>query len=199
MAVLKIASFDPASQRNIGWSLVRYDSEQKNLLTASADTFVMKSYAGLWQVYWPMFSTVDRFLKKEKPDLVVIEKTSSFSGGFITGQVSQCIGCILAACGKNKLEVEFVYPSSVKLLTAGYGKATKSQIRKCVQKFILDLIGEEVKYSSEHAYDAMANILFYLMSKKYLVPQEEFPWLTEKQEKNRKKRVDQCLKKLLMM
>lgn len=199
MSIIKIASFDPASQRNIGWSLLKFNSKYKEVLAISADTFVMKSYPGLWQVYWPMFSEVDRFLKKEKPDLVVIEKTSNFAGGFITGQVSQCIGCILASCGKNKLEVEFVYPSSVKLLTAGYGKATKPQIRKSVQKFIFDLTGEEVKYSSEHAYDAMANILFYLMSKKYLTPQDEFPWLTEKQEKTREKRVDQCLKKLLKM
>lgn len=199
MDILKIASFDPASQRNLGWSLLKFHSKQKKVLALSADTFVMKSYPDLWQVYWPMFQDVDRFLGKEKPDLVVIEKTSSFAGGFITGQVSQCIGCILAACGKNKVGVAFVYPSSVKVLVAGYGKATKPQIRKSVQKFILDLTGEEAKYSSEHAYDAMANILFYLMSKKYLAPQEKFPWLTEKQEKTREKRVDQCLKKLLKM
>ena len=197
---MRIISFDPASQRNLGWSIVEYNPEQNRISAVSADTFVMKSYNDIWQVYWPMFSKVDRFLRKEKPDLVIVEKTSSFSSPkaqFIGGQVSHCIGCIFAACGKNKLNVEFVYPSSVKLLVAGYGKATKVQIRKSVQKFIQDLTGEEVKYSSEHAYDAVANILFYLMSKKHIVPQENFPWLTDKQEKNRKKRVEQCLKKAL--
>lgn len=165
MKIKKIISFDPGSLKNIGWARIRWN---KNLI-CSAGTIVIPHYEERWQVYWPMFQEIDAFLAKEKPHLVVIEETSRF-GSFVGGQVSQCIGVIYAICGKYKLNIETVYPTSVKAKVAGHGRATKSQVKKSVKQMILDLTHKEVKYNSEHAYDAMANILYYLIREKRIEP-----------------------------
>ena len=189
MDTTKIASFDPASQKNIGWAVVNLSSN--GIQSCIADTFVMPTFDNRWQVYWPMFQVVDDFLGKNKPDLVVIEKTSSFMGGFVSGQVSQCMGTIFAACSKYNINVEFAFPTSVKKIVAGHGKATKTQIKKAVATFILNTIGEKVNFSSEHAYDAVSNILFYLIKNEKIEPLKDYPWLSAKQlktlEKGKKK------------
>jgi Holliday junction resolvasome RuvABC endonuclease subunit len=111
---------------------------------------------------WPMFVLVDAFLEKSEPDLIIVEQTSSFKGGFVTGQVSQCMGVILAVCGKHETQAAFVYPSTVKKRVAGHGRATKTQMKKAVQEIIKQLADQEVKFDSEHAIDATANIICWL-------------------------------------
>ena len=140
-----------------------------------------------WEAYWPMFRHVAELLEEYKPNKVIVEKTSSFIGGFVSGQVSQCMGAIFVACGKYNVDVDFAFPTSVKKTVAGHGKATKTQIKKAVVALISNngiSLGNGLQ---EHAYDAMANILFHLIKNGELKPLEEFPWLSEKQLKTRKK------------
>jgi Holliday junction resolvasome RuvABC endonuclease subunit len=160
---VKIVSFDPASYKNLGWAVAHCVS--CDVQTVYAGTWVSSSDADCaWQAMWPFFKKVDALLKKEKPDIVVLEKTSSFSGGFITGQVSNTIGMIYAAIGKNKINnVQFLYPTHVKKVLTGKGKASKSVIKKEVVQRIYDMTNEQVKFDSEHAYDACANIFCYLV------------------------------------
>jgi len=133
-------------------------------LNCVAGTVVLPTVESPWQALWPMFIAVDTILADKKPDLVVVEKTSSFSGGFVTGQVSNCMGVILACCGKHELPVLFVYPSHVKKVMTGKGRATKGQMKKSV-KNVLSEFGCETKFDSEHACDATANILALLKEK----------------------------------
>ncbi len=184
MAIEKIVSFDPASTRNLGWAKI----ELGESIECQAGTFVMPDVDEVWQVYWPMYQSVTTFLGSEKPDLVVIEKTSAFRGGFVTGQVSHCMGVIFAACQEHNIKIEFAFPTTVKLRVAGHGKCTKSQIKKAVCQLIFNLTGHKnVKYSSDHAYDSVANILYYLIDRGDMEALESYPWLTEKQMKTRRR------------
>jgi Holliday junction resolvasome RuvABC endonuclease subunit len=123
-----------------------------------------------WKMLWPLFLIVEQLFEKQKPDLVIIEKTSSFSGGFITGQVSNCMGVILACCGKFQLPVSFVYPSHVKKVLTGKGRATKTQMKKAVKEIMSDITDPNIKveYDSEHAYDAVSNVLAFLIDEGFL-------------------------------
>ena len=194
---MKIISFDPASFRNLGWAKAEISESE---ITVSADTYVTPDMYDVWQAYWPIFQFVDQFLSTELPDLVIVEKTSAFnssSGPFVTGQVSHCMGVIYAACGKYGISVDFVLPTSVKMVVAGHGKATKSQIKKAIQYFVNNLTGDEkAKYSSEHAYDSVGNILYYLIMNNKIQPLEEFPWLTAKQLETVQKRKKKDAKKM---
>lgn len=190
---MKILAFDPASFRNLGWAKVT--ATESGVNSFAAGTFVTPDIHDVWQAYWHIYKFVDALVAKEQPDVVVVEKTSSFSSknsSFIGGQVSQCMGVIFAVCGHYETEVEFALPTSVKMTVAGHGKATKSQIKKSILHFVNELTGENVKYSSEHAYDSVGNILYYLIMHDKVDPLEEFPWLTAKQMKTVEKRKKKC-------
>lgn len=160
----KILSFDPASVRNLGWSIIQVQEKKKeDSFSCIAGTIVIDNVESPWEALWPIFVAVDTILEIQKPDHVVIEKTSSFAGGFVTGQVSNCMGCILACCGKHGVDVNFVYPTHVKKVVTGKGRATKGQMKKSVKQMIKDLTGEDVKFDSEHSSDATANILCWMI------------------------------------
>ena len=111
MEAAKVLGFDPASIRNLGWSLIDVeesggsDSEE---FTCEAGTLVIPKVSEPWRALWPLFIAIDTIITEKEPDLVVVEKTSSFAGGFVTGQVAGCIGVILACCGKSETAVAFV-------------------------------------------------------------------------------------------
>ena len=80
------------------------------------------------------------------------------------------MGVILAASVKNNVAVEFVYPTSVKKLVADHGRATKTQLKKAT-RHLLERAGiEKVKFDSEHAADATANILYWLIKNQIIQP-----------------------------
>jgi len=172
MAVTKLISFDPASYRNLGWAVVEVSEEDNSIekIIPAAGTFVMSKVDQPWKMLWPLFLIVEHLFEEQQPDLVIIEKTSSFSGGFVTGQVSNCMGVILACCGKFNVPVSFVYPSHVKKVVAGKGRATKTEIKKAVKEIVSDITepGFKVEYDSEHAYDAVSNVLAFLIDEGFL-------------------------------
>lgn len=166
MAKYTIVGFDPASTRNIGWSsftLSKKPSKTAKICDWAGGTFTMPAMEEKWQVLWPMFVVVEDFLDEQNPHLVIVEKTSSFAGGFITGQVSHCMGILLAACGKHKIPVEFVYPTSVKKLVAGHGRATKSKVKKATKKLLTNAGVEDIKFHSDHTADAAASVFYWLI------------------------------------
>jgi len=190
---MKILAFDPASYRNLGWA--KATVAENGVGSFVADTFVTPYIHDVWQAYWHIYEFVDELIFTEAPDIVIVEETNKFStksSSFIGGQVSQCMGVIFAVCGHYKTGVEFALPTSVKMTVSGHGKATKIQIRKSVQCFVNELTNEKANYSSEHAYDSVANILYYLIMQGKVDPLEDFPWLTTKQMKTVNKRKKKC-------
>lgn len=169
-----IASFDPASTRNLGWAVATLDTEQptpkSTVIKWACGTFVLPFIEERWKVLWPIFAISESFLSDIDPNVVVIEKTSSFAGGFVTGQVSNCMGVIYAVCGKLECNLEFVYPTTVKKTVAGHGRAKKGAVKKAVN-ILLERIGVgKVVFDSEHAADASANILYWLIKQEIIKP-----------------------------
>ena len=165
---MKIIGLDPASTRNLGWSIIKInidDSGSLNNFECIADTFVIPVVEENWQACWPIFMIMEQLLVHERPDVVVVEKTSSFSGGFVTGQVANCMGAIFCACGKHDIKIEFVYPTHVKKIVADNGRATKKEMKLATKDLLTKLGIKDTKFSSEHAYDAASSILCWLSDK----------------------------------
>ncbi|MHA2279500.1 MAG: hypothetical protein ACXAC5_01225 [Promethearchaeota archaeon] len=176
MSKYTIVGFDPASTRNIGWAsliLSKKPAHNAKISSWEGGTFVMPLTDERWQVLWPMFVIMEGFLEERTPHLVIVEKTSSFAGGFITGQVSHCMGVLLAVCGKLNIAVEFVYPTSVKKLVAGHGRATKSVIKKSTRSILEQSGIKKPVFHSDHTTDATASILYWLMKNGVLSPLKE--------------------------
>lgn len=155
-----ILSLDPASYRNCGWGkLVVID---KKIVEYDAGTFVTENQSELWQYCWPIFEFVDNLIATVLPDIVIVEKTSSFRSkfAFISGQISNCMGVIYASCGKHKKEIQYIFPTHAKKILIGKGKATKTEMKKAVINALKD-IQSNAKISSEHAYDALGNAIVY--------------------------------------
>lgn len=160
---MRFVSFDPASKKNLGWA--KLDFIDGKIDNYEAGTLVLDATDEPWQVCWPMFGFVDETISKYQPDLVICERTSAFSGSFITGQISSCMGVIFACCGKYNLKMKQVYPTHVKKQVTGKGKCTKKQMEKAVKNIVKD-IKSDISNASEHAYDALANILCYMIDEK---------------------------------
>lgn len=160
---MKICSLDPSSTKNLGFAVVDLQNAgDETVVELAAGTFVLEPLGEeRWTVLWPLFQVVDLFFTNAQPDLVVVEQTGAFSGSFITSQIANSIGVILACCGKHDVDIVFVYPTHVHKVIYGKGKATKTQIRKAVIS-ILKQLKCDVKFDSEHAYDAIANILCFM-------------------------------------
>lgn len=167
MDKIKIMGFDPASTKNLGWSIIEYNSDE--LLSCRAGTIQLTSAHEQWKVLGSVLLLIEEILRTEQPDLVIVEKTSSFSGSFITGQVSYCIGVILAVCSKLECDVKFVFPTHVKKVITDNGKATKSQMKKSVIAMLKSKLKQDsFQFDSPHAIDATANILTWLSDEKSL-------------------------------
>lgn len=162
-----VCSFDPSSSKNLGFATLCLN-EKDDTIESSAGTYILPKTEERWQMLWPLFQIVDAALAENNPDLVVIEQTGAFSASFITSQIGNCIGVILAVCGKHQVPVTYQYPSHVKKCITGAGKATKAKMKKCVRKILLEF-GCNVKFDSEHAYDATANILCWLFDQKIML------------------------------
>lgn len=185
---MKYCSLDPASVRNLGWSVVEAELIEGKItsMECKTGTFILPEVEKRWQVLGPISENISHLFEENKPDLVILEQTGAFSGGFITNQVSQCIGAILIICLQTNIPVEFTYPTHVKKVLTGKGKATKVQIRKGITT-ALDRFNITLKYDSEHASDALGNIISFLIDKTYLDPVAEVPVKIKKVKKEKKK------------
>lgn len=159
---LNILGFDPASLVNLGWAHLILPLNEAEVPECEAGTFVFHN-TDQKTTLASIYSTVDSLIAKNNPDLVIVEKTSSFSGGFITGQVSACLGVLLAVMGKHKVDIVEVFPTHVKKVVTGNGRATKKLIKTSIVKLLKGIGFADAKFSSEHAYDAMANIFCHLI------------------------------------
>jgi len=167
-----IVGFDPASIRNLGWSIIQIQFDKKNNIkkfSCSAGTIVLPLVDNHWEVLYPMSLVIDNFLLKNKPDIVVVEKTNNFQGprGFVGGQISMSMGVILSMCGKYDLDVKFIFPTHCKKVLTGSGKAKKTIIKKSVKKHLNKLGIANPSYNSQHAYDAIGNSIVWMVDNGY--------------------------------
>lgn len=152
---MKLLSYDPCSYKNLGWAFYN----QKELITGT-HVYDRVNKLNTWSGLHRIYECVDASLSWFQPDVVVLEQTGSFRGGFVTSQVTQCIGAILAACGKyHGLNLHFTYPSRVKKLVVGRGNADKDDVRKAVEAWLLAKGLSIHPCATEHEVDAVASII----------------------------------------
>ena len=96
--------------------------------------------------------SINRLLKKVRPDFVVLEKLFFFKNHKTALSVAEARGVIILALKKNRIDFTELTPLELKRYLAGYGRASKEGIQKML-KLVLNL---EKEPSPDDAADALA-------------------------------------------
>ena len=80
-------------------------------------------------------SDLQEILDKYKPEKVVIEDLFFFKNAKTVISVAQSRGMMIYLFAKNGIVIESITPLQVKQTICGYGRATKQQVQKMVQKY----------------------------------------------------------------
>lgn len=172
---MMMVGFDPASYRNLGWCSmdIKLRKDFVSSFEIEAGTYVSPVYPEPWQDLYPIMETVEQIIQEKSPKIVILEKTSAFSGSFITGQVSNCIGVILAMCGKHDIDVGMVLPTHCKKVLTGKGNASKKELKDSIKKQLAVYNIKNAKFDSHHAWDAVGNVLTWLTDNSYKLAKAE--------------------------
>ena len=81
-------------------------------------------------------SEIIKLIKKNKPDIMSIERLFFFKNLKTVMPVSQTKGVILLAAEEEKLQVFEFTPLQMKMAIAGYGRAEKKQVQKMIKKTV---------------------------------------------------------------
>ena len=80
-----------------------------------------------------VFLDIKNIIKKNKPDLIVIEELFFAKNAKTAIKVGQARGVAILACAEAKCEITELTPLQVKMFLTSYGRASKKQIQQMVK------------------------------------------------------------------
>lgn len=125
---MKILGIDPGSTR-VGYGVI--DKEGGNLKFLRAGLLKI-SAKNKNQRLVDLEKSFILLLKKEKPDLVALEKLYFVKNQKTALEVGQSRGILVLIITKNKLPLIEISPSEAKLIVSGDGRASKKAVAKMV-------------------------------------------------------------------
>jgi crossover junction endodeoxyribonuclease RuvC len=125
---MKILGIDPGSSR-AGYGLIEKEGNNLKFISAGLLKVVSKDKNKKLLELEKSFSEL---LKKEKPDLVALEKLFFVKNLKTASEVGQARGVLVLLILKNKLPLIEIAPSEAKLIAAGEGNASKKAVAKMV-------------------------------------------------------------------
>ena len=143
-----ILGIDPGSQR-VGYGLVRKEKGLLKFLDAGILKIESKKDG---RVLWETKNQVERLIKKNKPEILGIEKIYFGRNRKSVLQVAQSRGVIMLVAFEHGLEIVEYSPNEVKAGVTGYGLAGK----KAVAKMVRAILGKPDLKVVDDATDALA-------------------------------------------
>ncbi len=145
---MKILGIDPGSTR-VGYGLIKKEKDELTLVRAGLLKISAKS-KNLRLV--DLERSFSQLLKKEKPDLVVLEKLYFMRNLKTALEVAQSRGVLTLLITKYKIPLLEYTPLEIKQNIPGYGLADKEAVAKMVAKILK--IKKIIKY--DDVSDALA-------------------------------------------
>jgi len=125
---MKILGIDPGSAR-VGYGLINKDGNNLKFLQAGLLKISAKDKN---QRLLDLEKSFSQLIKKEKPDLVAIEKLYFVKNLKTALEVGQSRGVLVLIIVKNNLPLIEISPSEAKLMVSGDGHASKKAVAKMV-------------------------------------------------------------------
>ena len=132
---MKILGIDPGTAIT-GYGLIEVDGSKIKVGSCGCILTPAKQNQAIRLAH--IYSELDRVMKKEKPDVVAIEKLFFINNIKTAMTVGEARGVCLLVAEQNKVKIFEYTPLQVKQSLTGYGKAEKKQIQMMV-KMILKL------------------------------------------------------------
>lgn len=122
---MKVLGIDPGIER-LGWAIVLGERKKSEYIASGINkTLKTKTVA---QRLLDIYVFLEELIKKEKPDILSVEKvffSKNVKTALIIGEVR---GIILMLSAKYHLELLEFGPAEIKLAIAGYGSADKKSV-----------------------------------------------------------------------
>ncbi len=145
---MKILGVDPGSTR-VGYGLIEKEGSRLKFIKAG---LLKISSQDKGERLLELEKSFSRLLKKEKPDLAVLEKLYFVKNMKTALEVAQSRGVLTLTIIKYKIPLLEYTPLEIKQGVTGYGLADKESVAKMVGKILK--IGKVSKY--DDATDALA-------------------------------------------
>lgn len=150
----RVLGIDPGLAAT-GWGLIGNDrsaNEQKLIdygiiLTSPKDEFIERLEG--------ISRELERIIKKNKPDIVAVEKLFFNKNVKSALEVGHARGVILLTASRNRIPVREFTPSQIKQSLTGHGQADKRQVMVMAGR----VLNMEKEPGPDHAADALAAAL----------------------------------------
>jgi Holliday junction resolvasome RuvABC endonuclease subunit len=149
---------DPASIRNLGVAMVKFDTNTREIQVVEHTTEILPDFdtdgGRLAYIHGIMKRYHDRYDYK----VLAVERSTGFGQSFVRQNLQESAGVMKLFCHNNKVKVNEVAPTHIKLMITGDGKAPKAVVIQSV----MDYTGM-AKSKTEHEADAVATAIVYLV------------------------------------
>jgi len=143
-----ILGIDPGTNR-IGYGLL--ENKGRDLSVLKYGCVELKSIGGM-KDFAGLYDSMEKLIKKWKPNILAIEKLFFFKNNKTVMQVSEARGVIMLAGIKNKIGIREFTPLQVKQAVSSYGRAQKKEVQKMVRL----ILGLKEDPKPDDAADALA-------------------------------------------
>lgn len=129
---MKILGLDPGSVR-VGYGLIKKERGELQLIKAGLLKILSKDGG---QRLLELEKSFSELLKKQKPDLIVLEKIFFMKNLKTAVEVAQSRGVLTLIIAKHKIPLLEFSPTEIKSAATGYGRADKKAVAKMVEKIL---------------------------------------------------------------
>ena len=148
----RVIGIDPGTA-SCGWGILDVENPSETLVNFGVIRTSKDDDPGhrLMQIY----SKLGKMLRKDKPDVLAMERLFFFRNQLTAMQVAQAQGAIMLAAHRAKIPLAIYTPAQIKQVVCDDGKATKKQMIAAIRK----LFGIRRKKSHEKLGDDSADAL----------------------------------------
>jgi len=127
---MRILGIDPGTSR-IGFAIIEKNQDLLKVIDYGCIEIRTKNKA---QRLVYLFNKISDIIRNRDPDLIAVEDLYFFKNQKTAFSVSEARGVILMAAAKQKRKLIEPTPLQVKQALTGYGRASKQQVQKMVER-----------------------------------------------------------------
>jgi crossover junction endodeoxyribonuclease RuvC len=159
---------DPASIRNLGVGIVVADIDNRSFDVKLHTTVVLPDFKTDAARLKYIYGQIEDVIKEYNPTILAIELSMGFGKSFVRKNLQESVGVIKLCCENYGIQVVEEAPTHMKLVIAGSGKASKTDMKQWIK-----IATKLEKPKTEHEADAVATALTFMIDEDYIDPIHE--------------------------